>query len=255
VFSPESPEWQQRKAAGTLERPSFRELFTGEHRRTTIVSCLVMASVAAFTFGVLSHVPRVVPGLADVAAMPAVAREQTVVYVHVMQDIGNVAGRLLIAALAVIWLTRLPLLRGFQFPALLVAPTVFFLAPTLEAEVFAVAVLLAALFIAGQSIFMGNYLAQAYPVHLRATGESVALGIGGRVIGPAATMLTTYLANFTPGANASEQLAYALAAVSAGVAVVGLAASFWLPPIQRKPEPTTVSDLSRSTQRAYPVRS
>lgn len=231
VFSPESPEWQRRKLAGTLRRPSFRALLAPELRRTTIVSSIMMASVAAFTFGVLAHVPRVVPGLSDVLAMPAVQREQTVAFVHAMQDVGNVAGRLLIAALAVVWLTRLPLLRSFQAPALVIAPLVFFLAPTLDANQLAIGVLFAALFIAAQSIFMGNYLAQAYPVHLRGTGESVALGIGGRVIGPAATMLTTYLANFTPGATPSEQLAYAMAIVSVIAGIVGLTASLWLPAV------------------------
>lgn len=243
VFSPESPEWRRRKLAGTLQRPSFVALLAPELRRTTIVSSIMMASVAAFTFGVLAHVPRVVPGLTDVLAMSSVEREQTVAFVHAMQDVGNVAGRLLLAALAVVWLTRLPLLRSFQVPALVIAPLVFALSPTLEAHQFAVGVLLAALFIAAQSIFMGNYLAQAYPLHLRATGESVALGIGGRVVGPAATMLTTYLANFTPGATASEQLAYAMAVVAILAGIVGLAASLWLPAVRpeadgaREPSP------------------
>ena len=34
-FLPESPEWQAKKRAGTLKRPSFAELFRPEFRRTT----------------------------------------------------------------------------------------------------------------------------------------------------------------------------------------------------------------------------
>src|SRR6185503_1621419 len=39
-FLPESPAWQQKRAAGTLKRPSIAALFTPELRRTTIVTTL-----------------------------------------------------------------------------------------------------------------------------------------------------------------------------------------------------------------------
>ena len=35
-FLPESPAWEQKRAAGTLKRPSIAQLFTPELRRTTI---------------------------------------------------------------------------------------------------------------------------------------------------------------------------------------------------------------------------
>src|SRR6516164_7264814 len=42
-FLPESPVWQQKKDAGTLRRPSFREVFAPALRRTTIVTTIMMA--------------------------------------------------------------------------------------------------------------------------------------------------------------------------------------------------------------------
>src|SRR6185295_18726495 len=36
-FLPESPVWKEKKAAGTLKRPSFAQIFTPEYRRTTFV--------------------------------------------------------------------------------------------------------------------------------------------------------------------------------------------------------------------------
>ncbi len=42
-FLPESPAWQQKKAAGTLGRPSIAAIFSPELRRTTIVTTIMFA--------------------------------------------------------------------------------------------------------------------------------------------------------------------------------------------------------------------
>ena len=42
-FLPESPKWREKKAAGTLRRPSVAAIFTPELRRTTIVTMLMFA--------------------------------------------------------------------------------------------------------------------------------------------------------------------------------------------------------------------
>src|SRR5436190_13297902 len=42
-FLPESPTWREKKAAGTLKRPSVAALFTPEFRTTTIVTTLMFA--------------------------------------------------------------------------------------------------------------------------------------------------------------------------------------------------------------------
>src|SRR5688500_18440837 len=42
-FLPESPIWAQKKAAGTLKRPSFAAIFAPEYRKATIVTTLMFA--------------------------------------------------------------------------------------------------------------------------------------------------------------------------------------------------------------------
>src|SRR6185437_762437 len=42
-FLPESPEWQRKKLAGTLSRPSLAELFQPKYLRTTVVTTIMFA--------------------------------------------------------------------------------------------------------------------------------------------------------------------------------------------------------------------
>jgi len=67
-FLPESPVWAQKKAAGTLKRPSFLAIFAPELRRTTIVTTLMFACSYGAAFGAIQMIPQIVPGLADVKA-------------------------------------------------------------------------------------------------------------------------------------------------------------------------------------------
>src|SRR3954470_16500492 len=66
-FLPESPAWQAKRAAGTLRRPSIRELFAPELRRTTIVTTLMMACGFGAAFGAIQQIPQVVPAVPQVA--------------------------------------------------------------------------------------------------------------------------------------------------------------------------------------------
>src|SRR6187401_2831369 len=80
-----------------------------------------------------------------------------------------------------------------------------------------------------QLSFWGNYLPHVYPVHLRGTGESFAANIGGRLIGTSAAALTATIAGLMPFKdNGPLQFATAAAIVGAGIAFIGLVASFWL---------------------------
>jgi MFS family permease len=65
-FLPESPVWQRKKDAGTLRRPSFREVFSPALRRTTIVSTIMMACSYGAAFGAIQQIPQIVPGLPEV---------------------------------------------------------------------------------------------------------------------------------------------------------------------------------------------
>jgi MFS family permease len=105
-FLPESPTWLAKKAAGTLRRPSFAALFTPEFRRTTIVTTVMMACGYAAAFGAIQQMPRIVPGLADVQQLSPTAQEQTISGVQSFQEFGGLTGRLLLAFLAAIVVSR-----------------------------------------------------------------------------------------------------------------------------------------------------
>ncbi len=67
-FVPESQVWKERRAAGTLKRPSFAALFSPELRRVTLVTAILSACAYGVAFGALQiTVARVTPGLPDVA--------------------------------------------------------------------------------------------------------------------------------------------------------------------------------------------
>ncbi len=68
-FVPESQAWRERRASGTLKRPSFAALFAPELRRVTLVTAALSACAYAAAFGALQITPRsVVPGLKELAA-------------------------------------------------------------------------------------------------------------------------------------------------------------------------------------------
>jgi len=67
-FLPESPKWAQKRASGTLRRPSIGELFSPELRRTTIVTTIMFTCSFAAAFGAIQQMPQIVPGLPEVQA-------------------------------------------------------------------------------------------------------------------------------------------------------------------------------------------
>lgn len=67
-FLPESPDWQAKKEAGTLRRPSIGELFQPALRRTTLVTTLIMACGYAAAFGAIQQAPRIVPDMPQVVS-------------------------------------------------------------------------------------------------------------------------------------------------------------------------------------------
>ncbi len=65
-FVPESQVWKDRRAAGTLKRPSFGALFSPELRRVTIVTAALSACAYGIAFGALQLTPlQVAPGLPE----------------------------------------------------------------------------------------------------------------------------------------------------------------------------------------------
>ena len=228
-FLPESPVWAKKKAAGMLRRPSLAELFRPEFRTTTLITTLMFACSYGAAFGAIQHVPRIVPGLAELSGMARAALEQTISGVQAFQELGGLLGRIALAVLAVRIVARRKLLRIFQLPGLVILPFVFFYASTNNLALLKWGILVVGLLTVAQFSFWGNYLPRVYPTHLRGTGESFAANIGGRMIGTSAALVTTTLQNYMPGAGAPEKLAYAAGLVGFLCYAVGLAASFKLP--------------------------
>jgi MFS family permease len=241
-FLPESPIWQEKKEAGTLKRPSFAALFAPELRRTTLVTTLMFAMSYGAAFGAIQQIQQIVPGLPEVreqtrGLQPPQARlaEQTVAAnVTKVQEIGGLTGRVILAWLAVVIVSRRRLIRVFQIPGLFVMPIVFAWLATSSLTWTYVGMFFAGLFTVGQFSFWGNYLPRVYPVHLRGTGESFAANIGGRLIGTSFAWVTATLAVTGDRAYAPTKVALVAAAVGFSVYLVGLIASAWLPEPKRE---------------------
>jgi MFS family permease len=162
-FLPESPEWQKKKEAGTLRRPSIAELFSPALRKTTIVTTLMFAASYGIAFGAIQQLPQILGAQAlgtpkesghmqVVAAAkakvgePAGKNKQTgkpeytpdqkkaagnesdavVAGVTLWQELGGLLGRALLAILAVRIVSRRTLFRVFQIPALIFIPALFY---------------------------------------------------------------------------------------------------------------------------------
>ena len=111
-----------------------------------------------------------------------------------VQEIGGLAGRVALAYLAVVIVSRRKLIRLFQIPGLIVMPLTFAVAATTSLNWLYLGMFLAGFFTVGQFSFWGNYLPRVYPLYLRGTGESFAANIGGRLIGTSFAWLTATLA-------------------------------------------------------------
>jgi MFS family permease len=236
-FLPESPMWQAKKSAGTLKRPSIVELFRPAYLRTTLVTTLMFACSYGAAFGAIQHLPRIVPGLPEVAKLARPVQEQVVSAVQFYQEIGGLTGRFLLAFLAIRIVSRRKLLRVFQVPGLFLVPLVFLYPAVNDLEMLKWGIFFAGLLTVAQFSFWGNYLPRVYPTYLRGTGESFAANVGGRMIGTSAALVTTQLNNVMPGATPATQLAYAAALIALVVYAVGLTASFALPEPSREELP------------------
>ena len=236
-FLPESPTWREKKAAGTLKRPSFGELFHPALRRTTIVTAIMMACGFGAAFGAIQQTPRIVPGLAEVRVLPRVAQEQTVGAVSSAQELGGLFGRIALALLAVRIVSRRKLLWVFQIPGMILLPIVFLFPATSSLFWLRWGIFFVGFLTIAQFSFWGNYLPRVYPTYLRGTGESFAANVGGRMVGTSAAIVTTTIVASMPGMTAPIRLAQASAIVGTSAYVIGFIASFWLPEPAREALP------------------
>jgi MFS family permease len=266
-FLPESTAWQEKKAAGTLRRPSFGELFRPEFLRTTLVTAFMFACAYGAAFGAIQLTPQIVPGLipdgpklAQLQAayetktkeLPAdspelaelkkqivglgKAREAAVSGVNAWQEYGGLTGRIVLAVLAGLAIGRRNLLRLFQIPGMFVVPLVFWFAARESIEILKAGIFVAGFCTVAQFSFWGNYLPRVYPTYLRGTGESFAANIGGRMFGTMAILITRSLAKSDTlaemvGAGPSPFARMAVAAAIVGFLAyaLGSIACYFLP--------------------------
>ena len=177
-----------------------------------------------------------------------------------VQEFGGLLGRFLLALLVVRIVSRRALLRLFQVPGLLAMPLIFYwfavadhnrvlltiplpYMDSIGVTPLHLAILVAGLLTVAQFSFWGNYLPQAYPVHLRGTGESFAANVGGRMIGTSFAALTPLISGLFIPAGATDEMrvklapaaiAYSAAIVGFTVYLVGLICSFYLPEPKRE---------------------
>lgn len=156
------------------------------------------------------------------------------------QETGGLVGRLVLAFLATVIVSRRLLLWIFQVPALVIIPLVFLfpaagkLAPDYNIPVLQWGIFVAGLLTIAQFSFWGNYLPRVYPTHLRGTGESFAANVGARMFGTSAQALTSYvmaplLIAVIPTLDRTANTAYAAAATVLLLLVLGVVVTFWLP--------------------------
>lgn len=228
-FLPESPEWQQKRAAGTLKRPSLAEIFTPKFRWTSIVTALMLACAYGCTFGALQQAPQIAAGIPEVMNMEPSLRGQAVSGIQGTQELGGLAGRIAMAGLALVIVSRRKLLRLFLLPAVILMPVIYTFTASESLAIFRWTIAVAGFFTVAQLTFWGNYLPRVYPVHLRGTGEGFAVNVGGRMLGTSASFVTTHLSAIMPGSLAGAKLAHAAALVGTTAVALSLILTFFLP--------------------------
>jgi MFS family permease len=271
-FLPESPAWQQKKAAGTLKRPSIAELFRPALRRTTVMTTIVFAASYGLAFGAIQQLPQILgapigghkqvaeyrtaekdkyvadlkvkhekPDPNKVQAVVMNASDEAVAKVASWQETGGLFGRFALAALAVVIVGRRKLLRVFQIPALIIVPLFFWwVGGALQSDslnMVKAGIFLCGFFVVAQFSFWGNYIPLVFPLHLRGTGESFAANIGGRILGTMAAWLTLTFAAMGTDKPSPNRIAYTAAIVAGGYALIGAICTHWLPePAEVAPE-------------------
>jgi MFS family permease len=236
-FLPESPVWREKRAAGTLKRPSLTELFSPALRRATVISTIMLAMAYGAAFGALQQLPQMIPGVPQVQeqtrgmAPPAAAQvtQRIAARMNLVSEIGGLLGRTLLALLVVRIVSRRRLLHIFQIPAFVALPIVFAVLVPRSLDALYVGNMILGALVIGQFSFWGNYLPRVFPVHLRGTGESFAMNVGGRLMGTSFAWVTATLAITADRAYAPTKVALVSAAVGFSVLFVGFLLSYLLP--------------------------
>lgn len=146
------------------------------------------------------------------------------------QETGGLAGRIILAGLLLVAISRRALLRLFLIPGLILFPVTYWVCYHQSAAAMQWGIFFCGLMVVSQFSYFGEYLPKVFPLHLRGTGGSFATNVGGRMLGTSAAFLTTnVLAPMTSGKTTFDQVAIAAGLVGTTVFVIGLIATFFLP--------------------------
>lgn len=153
--------------------------------------------------------------------------------VQFRQEMGGLVGRILLAILLIVGMSRVALLKVFQLPALIILPLTYFRFFPLGGELFLWSYFVCGLLTVAQFSYFGEYLPKVFPLHLRGTGGSFATNVGGRMIGTSmATLNTGWLAPMLAGGAAMvKPMHVALAAgyIATAMAVIAFLVGLLLP--------------------------
>jgi MFS family permease len=150
--------------------------------------------------------------------------------VQFWQETGGLLGRIALAALLAVAITRGTLLRLFQVPGLIVIPLTYLWLFHHQPAFFQWGMAMAGFLTVAQFSYFGEYLPKVFPLHLRGTGGSFATNLGGRMFGTSAAFVTTNIvAQKWLGGSGPNEVATAAAIVGTSMFALGLILSFLLP--------------------------
>ncbi len=146
------------------------------------------------------------------------------------QELGGLVGRIILAGLILLAISRRALLRYFLIPGVIFLPLTYFSLYHAGGVIFDIGIFLSGLCVIAQFSYMGEYLPRVFPLHLRGTGGSFATNVGGRMIGTAAGLVTTkVLAPMFGNLSTFDRVALSAGIVGCTVFVFALILSFFLP--------------------------
>lgn len=153
--------------------------------------------------------------------------------VQFRQEMGGLVGRILLAVLIIVGMSRVALLKVFQIPALIILPLTYFKFFEIGGELFLWGYFFCGLVTVAQFSYFGEYLPKVFPLHLRGTGGSFATNVGGRMVGTSMAILNTgWLAPLLAGGvQAVKPFHIAMAAgyIATSMAVLAFVVGFLLP--------------------------
>lgn len=144
------------------------------------------------------------------------------------QEIGGLLGRLFVALLIFMAVSRRAILRLLQYPGLLAVPITYLLLYHKDATTFTWGIAVIGFLTTSQFSFLGEILPKFFPLHLRGTGGSFATNVGGRMIGTGAAFLTPTIAKMF-GGSPFDQMAVAAGWIGLGIVIFSILLSFGLP--------------------------